>query len=76
MKEFFKTVDEFPLWLKIVLCIPFIDIFWAVYRIIKGAVEKNVLMLVIGIVWVIGGCTITWVIDLVTTIIYKRPVLT
>lgn len=76
MKEFFKTVNEFPWWLKLVLCIPVLDIFWAVYRIIKGAVEKNVLMLVIGIVWVIGGCTITWLIDLITTIIYKKPVLT
>ena len=76
MKEFLKTVNEFPWWLKLVLCIPVLDIFWAVYRIIKGAVEKNVLMLVIGIVWVIGGCTITWLIDLITTIIYKKPVLT
>lgn len=76
MKEFFKTVEDFPFWLKVILCIPFLDIFWAVYRIIKGAVKKDVFMFVIGIVWVVGGCTITWIIDLVTTIINKKPVLT
>ena len=76
MKELFKAVDGLPFWLKVVLCIPVLDIFWAVYRIIKGAAEKDVLMLVIGIVWVVGGCTVTWIIDLVTTIFNKKPILT
>lgn len=76
MKEFLKAVEDFPFWLKVILCIPFLDIFWAVYRIIKGAVKKDTLMLVIGIIWVIGGCTVTWVIDIVSTLINKKPILT
>ena len=67
--------DNLPWIVKVLFCIPFLDVVWAVYRIVKGATEGNILLLVVGILWVIGGCTFTWVWDLVTTIIFKRPLL-
>jgi len=77
MKDLLKAVDDLPFIVKVILCVPFLDIVWAIYRIIKGAVYKNTFLLVIGIVWVIGGCTITWVFDIVTAILNKdKPSLT
>lgn len=76
MKEFIKLMNDLPWIAKIILCIPVLDIVWAIYRIIKGVATKDTFTLIIGIIWVIGGCTITWVFDLVTTILYKHPKLT
>ena len=73
MKDLIKAVDKLPVIIKIILCLPFLDIVWAVYRILKGLVHKDTFTLVIGIIWVFGGCTVTWVWDLVTTILYKHP---
>lgn len=73
MKDLIKLVDDLPWIVKLILCIPVLDIVWAIYRIIKGAVKHDSFLLIVGIIWVIGGCTITWVFDLVTTILYKHP---
>ena len=73
LKELVKTVDKLPHIAKIILCLPFFDIVWAIYRIIKGVVKKDTVGIVIGVLWVIGGCTITWIFDLVTTIMYGHP---
>lgn len=77
MKDVLKLVDDLPWIIKVILCIPALDIVWAIYRIIKGAVQQNAVKIVIGIIWIIGACTITWVFDLVTTILNKdNPSLT
>ncbi len=70
-----KTFDELPWLLKIILCIPALDIVWAIYRIVKGVTENNMTLVVIGIIWIIGACSITWIIDLISVIIYKHPIL-
>lgn len=70
---FISAMDSLPWIVKIILCIPVLDIVWAVYRIVKGATEKKTLTLVFGILWIIPGSVICWIIDLVTTIIFKKP---
>ena len=76
MKEFVKLIDELPWIVKIILCIPVLDIVWAIYRIVKALANKDSFNLIIGIIWVIGACSLTWIFDLVTTILYKHPKLT
>ena len=36
MKDIVKAFDDMPWILKLVLCLPVLDIAWAVYRIVKG----------------------------------------
>lgn len=69
-------VDELPWIVKIVFCIPFLDIIWAIYRIIKGATENNVLFLVVGILWIVPGSFVCWIVDMVTTVLFQKPILT
>ena len=76
LRDLIRTVDKLPQLIKIILCLPFLDIVWAIYRIVKGVAEKNVVTILIGVIWVVGGCTITWVFDLITTIMYGHPKLT
>ena len=71
-----EAIDKLPLWLKIVFCIPFLDIIWAIYRIVKGIENKNVLLIVVGILWIIPGGAICWIADMITVILSKeRPIL-
>lgn len=72
MKELLKAVDDLPWIVKLILCIPALDIVWAVYRIIKGVVAKDIVKVIIGIVWIFGACTITWLFDLVTVALNKN----
>ena len=71
--ELLALVDNLPWIVKLILCIPALNIVWAIYRIIKGVTEKNTVSLVAGIVWIIGACTITWILDLVYVAMKKQP---
>ena len=73
MKDLIKLVDDLPWIVKLILCIPVLDIVWAIYRIIKGALKKDAVLLIAGIVWIIGAFSIAWIFDIVTTILYKHP---
>ena len=81
MKDFIKAIDNLPFIVKLILCIPVLDLVWAIYRIIKGVDKKDNFLLVVGILWIIGACTATWLVDLVTVILNKdksntNPILT
>lgn len=71
---FTSAMDNLPWIVKLLLCLPVLDIAWAIYRIIKGASQQKTLTLVFGILWIIPGSVICWVIDLVSTLIFKKPV--
>ena len=65
MKEFMRQVHEFPLLIKVLLCIPMVDIFYSICRVINGAARNDVVRLVIGILTVFPGAFFMWIIDLV-----------
>lgn len=70
---FIGAMDDLPLWAKILLCLPVLDLVWAVYRIVKGATGNNVLMLVVGILWIVPGSVICWLVDIISTIVFGAP---
>ena len=76
MKEFLNAIDNLPKIAKIILCLPVIDIIWAIYRIIKGADTNNTFLLVVGVLWIVFGSTVTWVVDLIGTVLNDKPWLT
>ena len=76
MKDFLCAIDNLPMILKLVLCIPALDIIWAIYRIIKGVTENNALLVVIGILWIVPGSMFGWIFDIITVILYGHPKLT
>ena len=75
MKGMVKWFETAPVWLKVIFAFPGLDIIWAIFRIVKGAVKKNFALVLIGILWVILGWAILWVIDIVSILIKKHPVL-
>ncbi len=73
MKNFVKWFDDAPLWLKVVFALPVLDIVWAVYRIVKGAAYGKVSLILGGILWILLGWGILWVIDIVCICVWKQP---
>lgn len=58
MKEYIKFIDGLPLIIKVILAFPALDgIFYGIYRIAKGK-------LIVGILWIIFGSVILWIIDI------------
>ena len=58
MKEYVSFIDGLPLILKVILALPALDgIFYGIYRIAKGK-------LIVGILWIIFGFVILWIIDI------------
>ena len=63
MKEFLKSLDNLPLLVKLILCIPAIHIVWGIYRIISALDAGNVVALIIHIILLF--IPIMWIVDFV-----------
>ncbi len=74
MKKLVKAFDELPWILKIILALPVVDgLAWGIYRVAKGLSKNDFLLIIIGIVWIVGGIFIFWLIDLITILLYQKP---
>ncbi|MFA6378022.1 MAG: hypothetical protein WCW63_05265 [Acholeplasmataceae bacterium] len=73
MKEFVKAMDGLPWIVKIILALPVIDGFaWGIYRLLKGISSNNMTLIIAGIVWILVGWAILWILDLFTLITQKN----
>ncbi len=75
MKSYIKFFDGLPLLGKLLFCIPVLNFFWAIYRIVKGVVKSNILLLIIGILWIVPGGALLWLVDLITILLFGKPIL-
>ncbi|MCR5514732.1 MAG: hypothetical protein K6F36_04800 [Bacilli bacterium] len=73
MKELTKSMEKLPLIVKLILCIPFLDIVWSVWKLLKGIISGDVLKIILGILTIIPGAAIMWLPDIIWMLIYKRP---
>ncbi|TNF07411.1 MAG: hypothetical protein EP317_04710 [Bacillota bacterium] len=73
MRDLVKAYDDLPFLIKLILALPAIDgIAYGIYRIAKGIDRKDNTMLVVGILWIVLGFAILWIIDIVSVILYGR----
>lgn len=69
MKNFVDAMEKLPLWLKIVLALPALDIVWVIYRLAKSIDKNNTIGIVLAIVLIIIGIPFLWLIDIITLLI-------
>ena len=69
MKALIKALDDLPLIVKIILCLPALDIIWCISRVCRSVVKNNVLGIVLGILTIFPGVAFVWIIDLITVIL-------
>ena len=75
MKDMVKWFENCPIWLKVIFALPGLDIIWGIFRIVKGAVNNKIGLILIGILWIILGWAILWIIDIVSILVKKHPIL-
>ncbi len=72
MKQFIKAMDDMPFIVKLLLCLPVLDIVWNIYRICKSADKNNTTGIILGVVLlVLGSYTVVWLVDLISVIVKK-----
>ena len=74
MSKFVKSMDDLPKFLKIILALPFVDIIWAIYRVVKSASKKNTLGLILGVLLIIFGIPFLWLVDIITIVLFDKVV--
>ncbi len=74
MKGFISAMDKLPIWAKILLAIPMLDIIWVVYRLCKSIDSKNTLGIVLAIVLIVIGIPFLWLVDIISLIVLDKVI--
>lgn len=72
MKNFIKAMNDLPFILKLILCIPALDIIWAVYRIVKGITKESLVQIIVGVLWIVPGAVFLWLVDIIGVLLYQK----
>lgn len=75
MQEFLRAVDGLPLVVKVILCIPVLDIFYSICRVVKGVVKGDILWIVLGVLTVFPGAFFMWLLDLIWVLLKGHGIL-
>lgn len=68
MKQLVEALDNLPFIVKIILCIPVLDIVWTVYRLLRSITAQNMVGIVISII-LFFCAPFVWLIDLICVIL-------
>jgi hypothetical protein len=71
MKDLIKAIDNLPQIVKLILCIPMLDIVWTVYRLLRSLVANNMVGIVVSII-LFFCAPFVWLIDLICIILNKK----
>ena len=69
MKSLIKAMDNLPLLVKLILCIPAVAIVWTIYRLCRSLDKNNLVGVVLAIVLIFVGVPFMWLIDLICILI-------
>ncbi len=72
MNSIVKSFDSLPKIVKIIFALPFLDIIWAIYRLIRSISKCNVLAILLSIVMLVLCPAIFWIVDLITIIVSDK----
>jgi hypothetical protein len=72
MKELVQSYKGLNWLIKLVFCIPFLEIVTSVVRVIDGICEKNLVKTIVSILIIFPGATFMWIVDLIWVILFKR----
>lgn len=64
-ERFFEGGRRLPLLAKVILCIPVLEIFYGICRVVNGVVKNDVVWIVLAVLTIIPGAFFMWILDLV-----------
>mgnify|MGYP006969188747 CR=1 FL=1 len=68
MKDIVKQLNDLPFILKLILCIPVLDIVWSVGRVLNSLAKKNLVWTIIGFLTIFPGAAFMWLVDIILVI--------
>ncbi len=72
--EFCNFLDNQSKVVKIIFALPFLDIIWSVYRLIKSLEKNDSIGIVVGIILLLLGPSILWIVDIITIALYDKVI--
>ena len=72
VKDIIKFVDDLPDVVKLILCIPVLNIVFSVYKLCRSIESQNVLWIVLGVLTIIPGASFMWLVDLICLLLNKK----
>lgn len=66
--QFTRWMEQQPLVVKIIIALPFLDVIWGIYRLVKAINSKNDEAVIIAIVLLLLSGYIWWLVDLIALI--------
>lgn len=69
MYDFIEWMNYQPRIVKILFCLPILDILWGVYRLGGAIKNKNALHIVLSVFWIFWAGFFGWILDLICIII-------
>jgi hypothetical protein len=72
MKELVESFKKLDWIIKLILCIPAIEIVVGVVRVIDGVCKNDLFKIIISILLIIPGAFGMWIVDLIWVLVYKR----
>ncbi len=67
--EYVKWMEGQSKIVKILLALPFLDLTWAIYRLIKAILAKDTMSIVVAIIIIVLAPYFWWIIDMVFIIV-------
>ena len=67
--EYIKWMEGQSKIVKILFALPFLDIVWAIYRLVKAILAKDTMSIVVAIIILVLAPYFWWIIDLVFIIL-------
>lgn len=67
-----KAFDNLPKWLKVVLALPFLDILWNIYRLVKSIKKDSIVGIIFAILLITIGLVFMWLVDIITILLYDK----
>lgn len=72
MKSFISAMDGLSKVVKIILAIPFLDIIWVIYRLVRSIDNQNTLGIILAILLIIIGIPFLWLIDIICIVLNDK----
>ena len=69
MQNLIKQVNSLPLIVKLLLCIPVVEIFYGICRVINQLSKGNMLLLVLAVLTIFPGAAFMWLVDLICVLL-------
>jgi len=66
--QFTRWMEQQPLVVKVIIALPFLDVIWGIYRLVKAINSKSNEAVIIAIVLLLLSGYIWWLVDLIALI--------